>query len=156
MLLVKNPILLGIFSGIAASYFTVPLAPVLVNLLTIVSQSASFLALFALGISLADRQLQLDKQGKTELTVLIMIKSIIQPILAFVLGTWLFHLQGFWLQALVLACTMPTAKNLFIFAQNYQIGVARSQWVVFSTTVFSLVSINIVLWIFAQNPFISV
>ena len=66
------------------------------------------------------------------------------PTVAYIIGKTL-GLDATRLSMLVLMCSMPTAKNLFIFAQQYQVGVARSNWVVFLTTVLSIFSIPFIL-----------
>ncbi len=145
LVIFENPILLGTLLGLAFSYFHVVLPEVIYSSCSIVSQSASFIALFALGLSLGIPQLALNRKQKYEISILVILKTLIHPLVAFLIGYYLFDLSGFLLTALTLMAAMPTAKNLFVFARRYQVGSERANIIVLITTIVSIVTISLIL-----------
>ena len=145
LVIVENPILIATFLGLAFSFFHIALPEIIYLSCNTVSQSASFIALFALGLSLGISQLGLNKKQKFEISLLVMLKTLIHPFAAFLVGYYLFGLSGFLLTALILMSAMPTAKNLFIFAKRYQVGSERANIIVLVTTIISIFTINVIL-----------
>jgi malonate transporter and related proteins len=142
MIPLKNPILAGIFAGIIFSGVDASLPATAREMFTIIRQSAPFLALFALGCSLAESSPALHRVEKLEIGLLTVFKSALHPILGYLIGRFLFKLDPLTLKYLVVMTAMPTAKNTFIFSQKYRIGIQRSRAIVFLTTLISLVTIT--------------
>lgn len=133
-------------------FFTADVSSVLTRLifyivmpitLDIIKQSASFLALLALGLSIGDSKALFDTKEKTETLLLIGFKSVLHPYLAFMVGYFVLHLSAYWLLCLTLMAAMPAAKNLFVFSQRYGLAVTRANVIVLSTTVLSIITINL-------------
>ncbi len=141
----KNPILIGIILGVIFSSLHIELPHIISSTFTIVSKSALFIALFALGLSLRVDKASLNKKQKLEISMLIVLKSFVHPLIAFLVGYYIFGLTGFMLTALILMAAMPVAKNLFVFAKRYQVGVERANIIVFITTVISILTLNLIL-----------
>ena len=148
----KNPILIGILTGVVFSYFHIELPDMLEKTFAIVSQSAPFLALFSLGLSLSFINTALNKKDFFEITTLVFLKSFLHPLVAFLVGHYLFKLTGFWLFAVIFIAAMPSPKNLFIFAKRYQTGEDRASLIVFTTTVISVVTLNMTLLVKSYLP----
>jgi len=149
-ILLGNPILIAIFLGLTAGFLQLHLPLLVDSTLELFKNAAAFLALFALGISLAARY-GFSKAEIAEVSLLVFLKSLLHPIVAFLVGGFVFHLQGQWLQFLVLMCAMPSAKNLFIIAQKYEVATKRSRLLVFMTTLLSFFTINLVLLLFSNH-----
>jgi malonate transporter and related proteins len=145
LIIFENPILIGTLLGLCFSYFQIELPTVVHSTFSMVSQSAAFVALFALGLSLGNAKFEFAKKQKLEILVLIILKTIMHPIAAFMIGYYLLGLSGFLLTALTLMAAMPTAKNLFVFAERYQIGLERANIIILITTVLSIATINTIL-----------
>lgn len=145
--LINNPILMGTLLGLIFSYFQIGLPHAILSTLSIVSQSASFIALFALGLSLGSSKFKLNKQQKLEISSLIFLKTLLHPIAACLIGYYVFNLSGFLLTAVTLMAAMPTAKNLFIFSERYQVGLERANSIILVTTILSIVTINSILFL---------
>lgn len=141
---IKAPLLLGIVAGFICSLLHLTLPTIITSTSMLIKDSAAFLALFALGASLATLTLN-TPQSQTETGLLVLLKSIGHPLVAFMLGKYIFALPSQGLLFLVLLAAMPAAKNLFIFANQYQVGKNRSSLVVLITTLLSCVTINLVL-----------
>ena len=144
-LIYKNPLIIGILLGLLCNVFAINLPHFINHSCLLIKNSASFLALLALGVSLAGKIFKPDSQEKYEMAFLIIGKSIIHPCLGYIIGR-LFHLEGEELAMLVLTCSMPTANNLFIFASKYNVGTKKSSWIVFFTILTSMISTPLILW----------
>lgn len=140
----KTPLLIGIFLGLLVSALGLKLPTVIDATFGIVKQSAAFLALLALGLSIGDTKASFDAKEKGETLVLIGFKSLLHPCLAFMIGHFVFHLSPYWLMCLTLMAAMPAAKNLFVFSQRYGLAVYRANVIVLSTTLISVITINLI------------
>ncbi len=140
----KAPLLMGIILGLFVSAMQWSLPSVLNAIFDIIKQSVAFLALLALGLSIGDSKVTFDTKEKVETLMLIGFKSLLHPYLAFMLGHFVFHLDAYWLMCLTLMAAMPAAKNLFVFSQRYGLAVARANVIVLSTTLVSVITINLI------------
>ncbi len=121
LIVLKNPIIVSTLLGFTFSFFSFELPPIVNTLFSMLTPWASALALVALGISLHVRIGHLPRNNR-EIGYLVLMKSVVHPLLGYFIGKMLFHLDPFWLQALVLICGIPTAQNVFIFSQRYKVG----------------------------------
>ncbi|MFF4366935.1 AEC family transporter [Streptomyces sp. NPDC001594] len=132
-----TPLVLACNAGILLNLLSVHVPKVLLDGASFVGDSASPVALFALGLHLGGAGL--DVRGTTrEEAALIAFKCLGFPLLAWAVCAGLFGVRGHWLAYLVLIAAMPTPQNLFIFAQRYDIGVDLSASVVIKSSVVSL------------------
>ncbi|MEW1639730.1 AEC family transporter [Streptomyces sp. NPDC093801] len=132
-----TPLVLACNAGILLNLLSVHVPKVLLDGAAFVGDSASPVALFALGLHLGGTGL--DVRGTTrEEAALIAFKCLAFPLLAWAVCGGLFGIGSPWLAYLVLIAAMPTPQNLFIFAQRYDIGVDLSAAVVIKSSVVSL------------------
>ncbi len=78
--------------------------------------------------------------GRAEITAITALKLVAQPALACALGL-LLHLSQPQLLAVVVCAGLPTAQNVFVFAQRYAVGEALASRAVLITTTLSLATI---------------
>lgn len=132
-----TPVVLSCNAGILLNLLSVHIPKVVLDGAAFVGDSASPVALFALGLHLGG--VGLDVRGTTrEELALIGFKCLAFPLLAWAVCGVLFGVRGEWLTYLVLIAAMPTPQNLFIFAQRYEVGVDLSASVVIKSSVVSL------------------
>ncbi|WP_328302813.1 AEC family transporter [Streptomyces sp. NBC_00435] len=132
-----TPLVLACNAGILLNLLSVHVPRVVLDGAAFVGDSASPVALFALGLHLGG--MGLDVRGTTrEELALIGFKCLLFPLLAWAVCGGLFGVRGEWLTYLVLIAAMPTPQNLFIFAQRYDVGVDLSAAVVIKSSVISL------------------
>jgi predicted permease len=67
-----------------------------------------------------------------------MIKLAVMPAIAWLLGRFVFGLGGEQLFAVVVLAGLPTAQNIFVYAQRYQRGVVLARDTVLLTTIGSV------------------
>ncbi len=133
-----TPLVLACNAGILLNLLSVRVPAVALDAAAFVGDSASPVALFALGLHLGGAGLRLRGTTREELA-LIGFKCLAFPLLAWAVCGLLFGVRGDWLAYLVLIAAMPTPQNLFVFAQRYDVGVGLSASVVIKTSLVSLV-----------------
>ncbi|MFB7173635.1 AEC family transporter [Streptomyces sp. NPDC056254] len=133
-----TPLVLACNAGILLNLLSVRVPGVALDAAAFVGDSASPVALFALGLHLGGAGLHLRGTTREELA-LIGFKCLAFPLLAWAVCGLLFGVRGDWLAYLVLIAAMPTPQNLFVFAQRYDVGVGLSASVVIKTSLVSLV-----------------
>ncbi|MFE6912123.1 AEC family transporter [Streptomyces erythrochromogenes] len=133
-----TPLVLACNAGILLNLLAVRVPAVVLDGAAFVGNSASPVALFALGLHLGGTGLHLRGTTREEIA-LIAFKCLAFPLLTWAVCGPLFGVRGDWLAYLVLIAAMPTPQNLFIFAQRYDVGVGLSASVVIKTSLVSLV-----------------
>ena len=135
---IRNPVLLGSGLGAVASATHFHLPGVLATSLTPLSDAAVPAALIALGASLYVPERQAERAGRPEVAFLTAVKLAVQPLVACLIGAFLFGLPRPLLLAVVVCAGLPTAQNTFIFAQEYGVAEMLASRVVLASTLFSL------------------
>ncbi|MEU6867984.1 AEC family transporter [Streptomyces sp. NPDC046876] len=137
-----TPLVLACNAAILLNLVSVHVPRVVLDGAAFVGDSASPVALFALGLHLGG--LGLDVRGTTrEELALIGFKCLAFPLLTWAVCGVAFGVRGEWLAYLVLIAAMPTPQNLFIFAQRYDVGVDLSASLVIKSSVVSLLLIPV-------------
>ncbi|MEU6310992.1 AEC family transporter [Streptomyces sp. NPDC047014] len=144
-----TPLVLACNAGILLNLLSVRVPAVLLDGAAFVGDSASPVALFALGLHLGGAGLGLRDTTREELA-LIGFKCLVFPLLTWVVCGALVGVRGEWLAYLVLIAAMPTPQNLFIFAQRYQVGVSLSAALVIKSSLLSLLLLP--LWLQTVVP----
>ena len=95
-------------------------------------------ALLAYGASLhgAPRPGSGNTAGQVWLAVV--LKTVVQPTLAYTLGRWVVHLDDTALLAVTIASALPTAQNVFVYATSYDRGTELARDAVLLSTVLSV------------------
>lgn len=132
-----TPLVLACNAGILLNLLSVHVPAVVLDGAAFVGDSASPVALFALGLHLGGQGLDVRGTSREELA-LIAFKCLAFPLLAWVVCGAIFGVRGEWLAYLVVIAAMPTPQNLFIFAQRYDVGVDLSASLVIKSSVVSL------------------
>ena len=132
-----TPVVLACNAGILLNLLSVHVPKVVLESFSFVGDSASPVALFALGLHLGGTGLALRGTTREEAGI-IAFKCVLFPLLAWLVCSRLFGVEGDWLTYLVLLAAMPAPQNLFIFAQRYDIGVDMSAALVIKSSVAAL------------------
>ncbi len=142
--IVTHPFILATIAGMLGAWFQyVPPTPV-ESILTMLSGAAAPCALFAMGVTAALRPL---KRIPIELTYLVPIKLVVYPALMYVLVTTFTDVPDYWLYSAVLLASLPSATNVFVLAQQYDVWVERALSMVVISTLISTVTITVVIYL---------
>lgn len=137
--IVLHPFIIATAAGVAAAYFRFqPWLP-LERLLSYLSSAAAPCALFAMGVTLALRPL---KRIPSEMAPIAILKLIVHPLLCYVLLSWIGNFSPEWVFSAVLLASLPTATNVFVIAQQYNVWVQRASASILITTCASVATVT--------------
>jgi len=129
-----NPIIVGSFLGVLLSVLQVTPPPEVMEPFRLIGAAAVPVVLIAFGVSL--HGVRPLAAGPTRVDVLIAsgIKAAVMPVVAWLLGSFVFGLSDDQLFAAVVLAALPTAQNVFTYAQRYDRGVLLARDAVLVTT----------------------
>ncbi|WP_075996516.1 AEC family transporter [Salaquimonas pukyongi] len=145
-----HPFIVATIVGVLAAVFKVELPSSVNSLLEFLSGAAAPCALFVMGVTAALRPL---KRVPVELGYIVPVKLVIHPLLVFVLMETL--LPGFdrtWVFAAVLLAALPTATNVFVIAQQYQVWQERASSAVVVSTIAATATVTGLLYFMLNVP----
>jgi predicted permease len=133
--LVKNPIVIGLFAGIAWRFTGWPIAGPGGIVVDRLGDVAATLALFAVGMSL--RKFGISGNVRASLVV-VFIKLVAMPAVAFLVVSFVIPLPPIWAKAAVIAAACPTGVNAYIVANRFKAGEALASSSITLTTAFAV------------------
>jgi predicted permease len=104
------------------------------------------MVLLAFGLSLAGRAPLQKDDGRTETLVATFLKIAGMPAIVWLLGRFVFGLEGQHLLASVIMAALPTAQNVFLFASPYGRGMTVARDVILCTTILCVGALLVVAW----------
>lgn len=140
--LVRNPVILGVLTGIAWGATGLGLHPAVERFVTLLAGAAAPSALFALGASLAEFRI---RGALAESLAMVGLKLLVLPALVWLLATFVFALPPLWRDVAVLCAAIPTGANVFLLGQRYGLYVRRSATAVLISTAVSIVTLSLLL-----------
>lgn len=145
--LVGNPIIIATALGLVGSMTHLQLPALIESPLALLGQAAVPTALLALGLTLAKISVRELRGITLDLQMALPIKLMLQPMIAGMIGYFLIGLKPQWLIAAVLTAGLPAPQNVVIFAQKYQAYIRQSAGVVFFSSLMSMVTLFVLLWL---------
>ncbi len=142
----RNPIIAASAAGVAVSALGWRVPGAVVSPLETLGGAAVPAALIALGMSL-NGSVRPGPGTRVERCVLVGLKIVLQPLVAYAIGRWAAGLRGHALFAVVLCSGLPTAQNAFVFASEYGIDTELPRDTVLLSTLLSMVSLSLIAWL---------
>jgi malonate transporter and related proteins len=143
----RNPLAVGSLIGLALALTGIKL-PMIINApLTLVGGMAVPSMLLAYGISLRLGPRPGAGEPPIQIATLVSVKLIVQPIAAYLIGAYAVGLAGRDLLAVTVIAALPTAQNVFTFAQRYDRGVILARDTIFVATLLSVPVILAITWL---------
>lgn len=136
--LLRNPVAISPLLGVLYSMTALPLPKAVSNYLDLMAAAVGPAALFAVGLSLVGRKLT---SNAGEVIWPSALKTVVNPILAFVLVTYVFVMDSFWSQAAVILSAMPVGTNPYVVAQQYDVHIETVSPTIVVSTAMSVVTI---------------
>jgi malonate transporter len=145
----SNPLAVGSLLGLVLALTGIKL-PVIINApLTLIGGMAIPSMLLAYGISLRLGPRPGAGEPPIQVTTMVSIKLILQPIAAYLIGAYAVGLTGNDLLAVTVIAALPTAQNVFTFAMRYDRGVILARDTIFAATLLSVPVILAITWLLA-------
>src|SRR5918998_1390567 len=136
--LARNPLILSIFAGLGFSATGLTPPEPVTNFLDLLGGTAGPCALFALGATLAGRQVA---GGAAEVSYMTFMKLAVHPAALYLTTTLLFDVDPLWVTAGLLGAALPIAANVFIVARQYDVYVTRTSGAILVSTAVSMISV---------------
>ncbi len=117
--------------------------------LDLVAGAAVPVLLLNFGLSLAGDRILAPGPYRKDVILASALKLVAMPIVAWAFAHFVFGLQGRALFAAVVLAGLPSAQNVFNWAQRYDRGLVIGRDAVFITTIGSIGVLLIVAWLLA-------
>ncbi|MEU0897568.1 AEC family transporter [Streptomyces massasporeus] len=134
----RNPIALGSLAGVAVSASGLTVPGPLMDPLTLIGNMSVPAVLLAFGISLRGSTLPLRGAERAPVLLAVALKSVFQPLVAYVLAAGVFGLRGALLLDVVVTSALPAAQNLFTYASSYRVGEVLAREAILLSTVLAV------------------
>jgi malonate transporter len=135
---IRNPLIIGSILGVVVSWWDLELPDIIHEPLDLLGQAAVPTLLFALGLSLASQRLWEAREFRREIAVAAIIKLSVMPLIAWLLGVFVFSLDDHALFTVVILAALPSAQNVFNYSQRYHVATPLARDSVVLTTLVSL------------------
>ena len=146
----RNPLAVGSLVGLALALTGIKL-PVAINVpLTLIGGIAVPSMLLAYGISLRLGPRPGAGEPPIQVGTLVLLKLVVQPIAAYLIGAYAVGLVGHDLLAVTVIAALPTAQNVFTLAMRYERGVILARDTIFVATLLSVPVILAITWLLAS------
>ncbi len=139
---VRMPTVHGALLGILLQLLHVPLSESLYHSISMVGDASIVVIMIILGMQLANIRLTNIEYGK--LSINLVIKMVISPLIAFVLVQWM-PIDLVYKQILIVLAAMPAAANTTLLAVHFETKPELVSSATFVSTIVSLVTLPVVL-----------
>jgi predicted permease len=131
----RNPMLIGSALGVLVSLTGIDLPPIVLDPLTLIANACVPIMLISYGISLHGQRVLTSPGHRRDIALATGLKLVVMPLVAWALGAFVFHLSPGGLLIVVVLASLPTAQNVFNYAQRYDVGETIARDTIFLTTI---------------------
>ncbi len=146
--LIKNPIIIGLFAGILWRLSGLPIVGPANTIVTKIADVAATLALFAVGMNLRRYGIT---GNVTQALAVSSIKLLAMPAVVFAVVLWIIPLPTVWAKAIVIAAACPTGVNAYLVANRFKTGQGLASTALTLSTALAVVTVafwlNVVEWL---------
>jgi hypothetical protein len=132
---VRNPLIIGVVLGVIVAVTGIHLPTPVLAPFVLVGGAAVPVVLLSFGMSIHGQRILQPGANRRDVIVASAFKLLLMPTVAWAVGHILFGLNGTALFGVVLLAALPTAQNVFNYAQRYDRGVALARDTVLITTI---------------------
>jgi predicted permease len=130
----RNPLIVAVLLGLLSSVTGLRLPTVLGHPIATIGSAAVPVVLIAFGMSLSGRPVLAPGPDRVATVTAVVLKTAVMPAIAFLLAVALALGRDATYAVTVLAA-LPTAQNIFLYAQSFQTGLVLARDAVFLSTV---------------------
>lgn len=135
---ISNPLIIGSLLGVILAVTGLHPPDAVLKPFELLGGAAVPVVLLAFGMSLHGQKLLQAGSGRRDVLVASAIKLVGMPLAAWLLGRFVFGLQGHPLFVVVALAALPAAQNVFNYAQRYNRGEIIARDTVLITTIGSI------------------
>lgn len=130
-----NPIIIGAALGVVIAVSGIVLPDAVIEPFRLIGGAAVPVLLLSFGMSLHGQRPLAPGSSRRDVILATALKLGLMPLVAWLVGAFVFHLHGNQLFAVVVLASLPTAQNVFNYAQRYERGEILARDAVLLTTV---------------------
>lgn len=134
----RNPLVIAILAGAATSRLGWSPPEAVLAGLREVGHAAVPVILIAFGISLRNQRVLSPGSGRKDVLLAVVIKVALMPVIALLVARYTLGLGSREVLAVVVLAALPTAQNVFNYADRYEVDVVVARDAVLITTLASL------------------
>jgi malonate transporter and related proteins len=134
-----HPFIIATIIGVSAAALHWQPPQAVGSMVEILARAAAPCALFAMGVTLAMRPLN---GVPIELGYIVPMKLIAHPVICYLMMRAMGDFDPVWVASAVLLASLPTATNVFVLAQQYNIWVERASATILVTTMISVFTVT--------------
>lgn len=123
----RNPVTVAALLGILVSAAGIQLPSLVLDPLSLIAQVTVPLMLIIFGMSLHGLPPRSSNGDGTPTLVAVVLKSAVQPALAWLLAVFVFHLDAFSTFVVTACAILPTGQNVVLYAVRYRVGQSLAQ-----------------------------
>lgn len=140
----RNPMAVGSLSGVAVSATGLRVPQPFMDPLTLIGNMSVPAVLLAFGMSLRGAGLSLGGPDRAPAALSAALKTTVQPLIAWTLGTTVFALHGRDLLDVTVVAALPAAQNLFTFATQYAVAERLARDSILLSTLLSVPALAVI------------
>lgn len=144
---VTNPIVVGSVLGVVASISGIALPPIVWEPLVLLANACVPVLLVSYGMSLHGQRILGTAGRRQDVIVASALKLAVMPMTAWAVATFLFALSPGDVLIVTVLAALPTAQNVFNYAQRFDIGEQIARDTVFITTVGCVPVLLLITWL---------
>ncbi|RZI93830.1 MAG: AEC family transporter, partial [Microbacterium sp.] len=144
---VTNPVVVGSVLGVAVSLSDISLPPIVLEPLALVANACVPVLLISYGISLHGRRVLGTIGRRRDVILASTLKLLVMPLAAWATAVFLFRLSPGDVLIVTVLAALPTAQNVFNYAQRFSIGEPIARDTVLLTTVGCVPVLLLVTWL---------
>jgi hypothetical protein len=132
---IRNPLIIAVVLGVVVAITGIRLPTPVLAPFVLVGGAAVPVVLLSFGMSIHGQRVLQPGADRRDVILASAFKLLLMPLVAWVVGHFLFGLTGTALFGVVLLAALPTAQNVFNYAQRYNRGVTLARDTVLITTI---------------------
>lgn len=130
----RNPMLIGSALGVLVAVADIDLPPLVLDPITLIANACVPIMLLSYGISLFGQRVLTASGRVPDILIATVLKLLVMPAVAGLVAL-AFSLPREQVLVVVVLAALPTAQNVFTFAQRYDVGEAVSRETILFTTI---------------------
>jgi malonate transporter len=122
LLPLRNPITIGTLLGVLVSVTGVQMPDIVMEPARLIGAAAVPVVLISFGMSLSGQRPLARGSSRRDTLLAVALKLGVMPVVAWAVGRFVFGMEGHELLVVTVMAALPTAQNVFNYAQRYSRG----------------------------------
>lgn len=130
-----NPAVVGSVLGVLVSVSGLRLPPLVLDPVQLIADACVPILLLSYGISLHGQRVLGEREHRGDILFASALKLVAMPLIAWAVAAFVFDLSAHDVLVVTVLAALPTAQNVFNYAQRFDVGETIARDTVFLTTI---------------------